>query len=159
MMKKIILPMALIASVSLGACEGAQNAGTKEKIGSVVGAIGGGILGAQVGGGNGRLIATGVGTLLGAWVGNELGKSLDKADYAYARQAEMDAYEAPLGQQIAWENPESGNYGTVTPLRDGTTESGDQCREFEQTIYVGGRAETGVGVACKRDDGKWDIIS
>ena len=158
-MKKLILPLVLVASVSLAACEGTQNAGTKEKIGSVVGAIGGGVLGAQVGGGSGQFIATGVGTLLGAWVGNEIGKSLDKADYAYARKAEQDAYVAPIGQQIAWSNPESGNYGTVTPLRDGRTDSGEQCREFEQTIYIGGQAETGVGVACKRNDGKWDVIS
>lgn len=158
-MKKIILPLALVFSLSLGACEGFQNAGTKEKVGSVAGAIGGGLLGSQIGGGSGRYIATGVGTLLGAWIGNEIGSSLDKADYAYAKEAEQRAYTAPVGQQISWNNPESGNYGTITPLRDGTLQSGEQCREFEQTIYVGGRAETGVGVACKRADGKWDIIS
>lgn len=158
-MNKIILPLALIAAISLGACEGMQNSGTKEKVGTVVGAVGGGILGSQVGGGRGQMIATGVGTLLGAWIGNEVGTTLDKADYAYARSAEQRAYEAPIGQQISWNNPQSGNYGTVTPTRQGVTASGEDCREFEQTIYVGGRAETGVGVACKRNDGKWDVIS
>lgn len=158
-MNKMVLPLVLVAAMSLGACEGFQNAGTKEKIGSVAGAIGGGVIGSQIGGGSGRFIATGVGTLLGAWIGNEIGSSLDKADYAYARSAEEKAYTAPIGQQIAWSNPESGNYGTVTPTRDGVTASGEQCREFEQTIYVNGRAETGVGVACKRTDGRWDIIS
>ena len=136
-----------------------QNAGIKEKIGSIAGAVGGGVLGAQVGGGSGQIIAASVGTMLGAWVGSEIGSSLDKADYGYAQQAEARAYEAPLNQQIAWNNPESGNYGTVTPIRDGSTASGDFCREYEQTIYVGGRAETGVGVACKRDDGKWEVVS
>lgn len=159
MLKKFILPVVLMATVTLGACESFQGAGNKEKIGSVVGAIGGGLLGGQVGGGNGRIVAASVGTLLGAWVGNEVGKSLDKADYAYARQAEAKAYEAPLNQQISWNNPESGNYGTVTPIRDGSTASGDYCREYEQTIYVDGRAETGVGVACKRDDGRWEVVS
>ncbi len=159
MLKKLILPLAVIASISLGACESFQNAGTKETVGTAVGAIGGGLLGSQVGGGSGRYIATGVGTLLGAWVGNEIGTSLDKADYAYAKQAEQKAYAAPIGQQIAWNNPESGNYGTVTPIRDGATASGDYCREYEQTIYVDGRSETGVGVACKRADGKWEVVS
>jgi surface antigen len=158
-MRKFLLPVMLIASLSIAACEGAQNAGTKEKIGSVVGAVGGGLLGSQIGGGSGQFIATGVGTLLGAWVGNELGKSLDKADYAYARQAEIDAYDAPIGQRVTWQNPESGNYGSVTPTRQGVSESGETCREFEQTIYVDGRAETGVGVACQRNDGRWDVIS
>ena len=158
-MKKFILPVVLTATIALGACEGIQNSGTKEKIGSVAGAIGGGVIGSQIGGGSGRLIATGVGTLLGAWVGNEIGSSLDKADYAYAQQAEQRAYTAPIGQTISWNNPQSGNYGSVTPIRDGATASGDYCREYEQTIYVNGRAETGVGVACKRSDGSWDIVS
>lgn len=158
-MKKFILPLALVASVSLAACEGMNNAGTKERIGSVAGAIGGGVIGSQIGGGSGRLIATGVGTLLGAWVGNEIGSSLDKADYAYARNAEQQAYSAPIGQQISWNNPESGNYGTVTPIREGSTQSGNYCREYEQTIYVDGRAETGVGVACKQADGRWEVMS
>jgi surface antigen len=158
-MKKIALMMALVASVGLGACDTMQNAGTKERVGTVVGAVGGGLLGAQIGGGSGQIIAAAAGTLLGTMVGNEIGKSLDKADIAYARKAEQQAYAAPLNQQIAWNNPESGNYGTVTPIRDGQTATGDYCREYEQTIYVGGRAETGVGVACQRDDGKWEVIS
>jgi surface antigen len=158
-MKKFILPVVLMASISLGACENMQNAGMKEKIGSVIGAVGGGYAGSKVGGGSGQLWATAAGTLLGAWAGNEIGKSLDKADLMYAQQAEAKAYEAPIGQQVSWNNPESGNYGTVTPVRDGSTESGDYCREYEQTIYIGGRAETGVGVACQREDGKWEVIS
>lgn len=158
-MKKIILPVMLLATFALGACENFNNAGFKERIGAVTGAIGGGVLGAQIGGGNGQIIAAAAGTLLGTWVGSEIGKSLDKADIVYAMQAEAKAYEAPLGQQVAWNNPESGNYGTVTPIRDGATASGDYCREYEQTIYVEGRAETGVGVACKRADGKWEVIS
>lgn len=158
-MKKSILSMALMAGLALGACDTMQNAGTKERVGSVVGAVGGGLLGSQVGGGSGKIVAAAAGTLIGAMIGNEIGKSLDKADIAYAKQAEAKAYTAPLGQQIAWNNPESGNYGTVTPIRDGSTASGDYCREYEQTIYVEGRAETGVGVACQRADGKWDVIS
>ncbi len=158
-MKKFILPIILMATVALGACENFQGSGTKEKVGTVAGAVGGGLLGGQIGGGNGQIVAAAAGTLLGAWIGNEVGKSLDKADIAYARRAETQAYAAPLGQQIAWNNPESGNYGTVTPIRDGSTASGDYCREYEQTIYVGGRAETAVGVACKRNDGSWEVIS
>jgi len=159
MFNKFILSFVLVGSLALGACAGMQNSGTKEKVGTVAGAIGGGLLGSQVGGGRGQMVATGIGTLLGAWIGNEVGTSLDKADYAYAQRAEQQAYAAPIGRQISWNNPESGNYGTVTPIRDGSTASGDYCREYEQTIYVDGRSETGVGVACKRGDGKWEVIS
>lgn len=158
-MRKFLLTGLLMLSFTLGACEGMQSAGMKEKIGSVFGAVAGGYAGSKVGGGSGQLWATATGTLLGAWVGNEVGKSLDKADIAYARQAEEKAYDVPIGQQVSWNNPESGNYGTITPVRDGSTATGDYCREYEQTIYIEGRAETGVGVACKRDDGKWEVIS
>lgn len=158
-MKKLILPVVLMGTIALGACQGMQNAGTKETVGTAVGAVAGGFAGSKIGGGSGQLWATGVGTLLGAWLGNEVGSSLDKADIAYAKQAEQKAYSAPIGQTVSWNNPQSGNYGTVTPIRDGSTASGDYCREYEQTIYVDGRAETGVGVACKRANGTWDIIS
>ena len=60
-MKKFILPVVLMASVSLGACQGMQNSGTKEKVGTAAGAIGGGVIGSQIGGGSGQFIATGVG--------------------------------------------------------------------------------------------------
>jgi surface antigen len=159
MMKKFILPVVAAAALSLGACENFQNMGSKEAVGSVGGAVVGGVLGSKVGGGSGQLWATAAGTLLGAWAGNEIGRSLDRADMMYAKQAEQRAYEAPLGQQVTWNNPESGNYGTITPIRDGSTASGDYCREYEQTIYVDGRSETAVGVACQRGDGTWEVIS
>ena len=158
-MKKIILMTALVSSVALGACENMQNAVNKQTIGGVLGAVTGGYLGSKVGGGSGQLWATAAGTLVGVWAGSEIGKSLDKADLAYAQKAEQKAYDAPLGQQVSWNNPQSGNYGTVTPIRDGSTPSGDYCREYEQTIYVDGYAETAVGVACKRDNGTWEVIS
>jgi len=158
-MKKFVLMAVLMSSVTLGACESFQNAGTKETAGGVVGAVLGGFLGSKVGDGSGQLWATAAGTLVGVWAGSEIGKSLDKADLAYAKQAEQQAYDAPLGQEISWNNPNSGNYGTVTPVRDGSTASGDYCREYEQTIYVDGYAETAVGVACKREDGRWEVIS
>lgn len=144
-------------SLSVSACANMQNMGNKEAVGSVVGAVAGGYAGSKIGGGSGQLIATGLGTLLGAWVGNEVGSSLDRADYVYAREAEQRAYSAPIGQTISWNNPESGNYGTVTPIRDGQTTSGSYCREYEQTIYVDGRSQTGVGVACQQPDGTWRV--
>ena len=158
-MKKIILMMAMVMSVGLAGCENIQNSGTKEKIGGVSGAVLGGVLGAQVGSGSGRLVATGVGTLLGALVGSEVGRSLDKADMVYAQRANHQAHSAPIGDSIEWNNPESGNSGSVTPTRDGNDTAGRYCREYQQTIYVGGQQETGYGIACEQPDGSWEIVS
>jgi len=33
------------------------------------------------------------------------------------------------------------------------------CREYQQTITVGGRTERAYGTACKQADGSWKIIN
>ncbi len=157
--KIMVLTAAVAAGLTLSGCESFNRAGDKEKIGTASGAIIGGVLGSQVGSGSGRLWATGIGTLLGVLVGSEVGRSLDKADMAYAQQANHQAHSAPIGEAITWNNPESGNSGSVTPVRDGNDTAGRYCREYQQTIYVGGQQETGYGVACQQPDGSWQIVS
>lgn len=156
--KKFGLIMASVAVLSLGACESIQNAGTKETVGGVSGAVIGGVLGSKVGGGSGQRWATGAGVLLGALLGAEVGKSLDKADMMYANQANVDAHSAPIGEPITWNNPDSGNSGEVTPTRDGYSSSGRYCREYQQKIIVGGEEQVGYGTACQQPDGSWEII-
>lgn len=158
-MKNFSLMAMFVAVFALTACQSMEGRGNKELIGGGSGAVIGGILGSQVGDGSGRLIATGVGVLVGGLLGSEIGRSLDNADRAMVRQANQRAYEAPVGETISWSNPNSGNYGNVTPVRDGQSTSGRYCREFEQTIFVGGRQETAVGTACQNSDGTWDIVN
>ncbi len=129
----------------------------KQNVGTVGGAVVGGLLGSKVGGGSGQLWATGAGALLGALAGSSVGASLDKSDQMYANRAFSQATAAPVGQPITWSNPENGNSGTYTTTRTGRTSSGGQCREFTQTIMVGGRSQQGVGTACQNPDGSWQI--
>lgn len=126
--------------------------------GGVLGAIGGGVLGSQFGKGSGNLAMTAVGTLLGAFIGSEVGASLDRADVAYAQQANHNALErAPVGKTVSWQNPESGNQGYVTPTRTFQTQNGQYCREFQQEIVVNGQSQRAFGVACRMQDGSWKI--
>ena len=68
------------------------------------------------------------------------------------------AYKAPIGETIAWNNPDSGNSGTFTPTRDGTnTATGEYCREYQTTVTVGGKTESAYGTACRQPDGSWRI--
>jgi surface antigen len=157
MMRKLVLSTLLSASL-LATAGCADGIGTKQGVGTLGGAAAGGLAGAQIGKGTGQLAATAGGVLLGALLGSEVGKSLDRADQSYATRAANTAYTAPIGQPIQWENPESGNYGTVTPTREGRTANGQYCREFNQTIYVGGRAEQATGQACQQPDGSWKIV-
>jgi surface antigen len=151
--------MALVGVVALGlaACE---QQGPKQTIGTLGGAAVGGLAGSQIGKGEGQLIAVGAGVLLGALVGSEIGKSLDKADQTYAAQTTNEALEHNrTGQPSSWSNPDSGNSGAVTPTRTSYNDAGQPCREFQQTIVVGGKTENAYGTACRDANGDWRIVS
>ena len=158
-MRTFGLVIALILSLGMAGCAESGGYGTKQTVGGLGGAALGGLLGAQFGSGNARVAYTGAGVLIGALVGSEIGKSMDEVDRTRANAAIGQAYSAPLGQQITWNNPNSGNYGSVTPVRDGTSQSGAYCREYQQSIHVGGRLDQGYGIACQQPDGSWRIVT
>lgn len=146
-----------VAVVLVSGCQ--QGAGQKEQMGTVAGAVIGGVLGSNVGAGKGRTAAIIGGTLLGSMAGSSIGASLDKADMMYMQQSQVQAYQAPINETIVWNNPESGNSGTITPTRDGTATNGTYCREFQQTVTIDGRTEAAYGRACQRPDGTWQIVN
>ncbi len=147
-----------VAALALVACT--DGAGQKESVGTLLGAVAGGVAGAQFGKGRGQLAATAAGALLGAFVGNEVGKSLDRADKVAMGQTVQQSLEtAPMGTTSSWQNPDSGNSGTVTPANTFQRGDGTYCREFSQTISVGGRTEEAYGTACRQPDGSWKIVS
>jgi surface antigen len=152
----IIAAPLLVIALAVAGC---TNTGPKRGAGTIIGAGVGALAGSQVGSGKGQLAAVAIGTLLGAAIGSELGAALDAQDRQLAEQASYQAHEAPIGEPIAWENPESGNSGTVTAIREGTQkDSGDYCREYQTEIVVGGQVEQGYGTACQRPDGSWEIV-
>ena len=152
--------MALIGVVVMGlGLAGCQQQGPKQTIGTLGGAAVGGLAGAQIGKGKGQLAATAIGVLLGAFVGSEVGKSLDKADQAYAAQTTGQALENNrVGQQSSWSNPDSGNRGSITPTRTSYDDSGRPCREFQQTVTIGGKTQNAYGTACRDQNGDWQIV-
>lgn len=147
-----------LLALGLAACE--PGAGPKQQIGTVGGAIAGGLAGSAFGSGSGRLVAVGIGTLLGSMAGGEVGRSLDRADRLYLERTTGHALEyGPSGIAQTWRNPDSGNYGAVTPRPAYQTPQGQNCREYQQTITVGGRTEQGYGTACRDSAGNWRIVS
>lgn len=139
---------------------GVMNGGSvnKQDIGTLGGAVAGGIIGSNVGKGKGAIAGTIAGTLLGGMVGSSIGKSLDNADMAAYNSTSQKALEtAQPGQSLPWRNPQSGNYGSVTPTNYYQNSAGQYCREYQQTIVVGGQKQTGYGKACRQPDGTWKI--
>ncbi len=80
----------------------------------------------------------------------------------FARPKSPPAYThattAPIGRLMTWNNPQTGNYGTVVPVRDGRSSSGAYCREFQQTVTIGGQTQQGYGTACRQPDGSRRIV-
>jgi surface antigen len=105
-----------------------------------------------------QLIATATGAFIGALIGSEIARYLDDVDRLRARDANLMAQSAPIGQQVTWNSPRSNHYGSTTATRDGYSESGKYCREFYQTISIGGRTEEAYGTACQQPDGDWQLV-
>jgi surface antigen len=166
-MRKILAVAAL--SLGLAACQQPSPYGTgpqpgeigmnKTTGGALVGAAAGGLLGNQFGSGSGKGAMTALGVVAGGLLGSQVGKSLDQADIAYANRTTQTALEtAPPGQALPWRNEQSGASGTVVPRAYTQMADGTYCREFQQTITVGGQTQQGFGRACRQPDGSWKIV-
>ena len=146
-----------IAALALAGCS--ETVGQKQGIGTLLGAVAGGVAGAQAGKGRGKLLATAAGVAIGAMIGNQIGKSLDRADQLYLERTTHDSLEsAPTGTTSTWNNPDSGNRGTVTPTQTYQQADGTYCREYQQTVTIGGETQEAYGTACRQPDGSWQII-
>ena len=152
---KIVIVGAL--AVGLAACE---NVGPKEAGGGLIGAGLGGLAGSQIGHGSGKLAATCAGVLLGGLLGSSAGKSLDRADQMYAQRSTTTALETGRsGQPVACTNPDTGHSGTIVPQPAYQTSAGQYCREYQQTVTVGGQQQQAYGTACRQPDGSWKMIN
>lgn len=158
-MKKVVA--ASLAFLMITACtdQYGNGPGTKQTVGTLLGAAGGAALGSNIGKGKGNIVGIAAGTLLGAAVGSGIGASLDRADKMYYNQTYTRALETSrTGQTVGWQNPDSGNSGSFTPTNTFQNQNGQYCREFTQTIKVGGQSQQGYGVACRQQDGSWQIV-
>jgi surface antigen len=91
-------------------------------------------------------------------IGAQIGAALDSADRQALQTSTANALENSLPNQVLpWRNPTSGNYGTVTPGPVQQVASGQYCRDFQQTVIVGGREQQGHGRACRQQDGTWHM--
>jgi surface antigen len=149
---------ALAIAVVVAGCQSGQgDFGPKTGVGAALGAAGGGLLAAAAGG-KGTGIAAGV--LLGGLAGGALGSALDAQDRRIAAQNSQSTLETvPSGTTTTWQNPDSGNSGTFTPTRTYENNGGQYCREYQQTIIVGGKEEKSYGTACRQPDGSWKVVS
>lgn len=160
-LKTITTPVILSLAV-VGCVPSTNQAGkiNKTHVGTVGGAIVGGLLGSHIGGGGraGNAAAITIGALAGGIMGHSIGVQLDHADIEAMNRTQQKALEyAKTGQRVSWKNPDTGVSGYVVPIRTYVVQ-GQNCREYTQTVKIGGKTQQAFGRACRRDDGAWEII-
>ncbi|AWJ82126.1 hypothetical protein TSH58p_00835 (plasmid) [Azospirillum sp. TSH58] len=129
-------------------------------LGKLGGAAVGALAGSQIGKGSGNLLAIGAGGLLGYFAGGYLMEQLSPGSRDAAQSAETRALDAPVGQTIRWNSPDSANTGgTITPIRAGRDSAGRECKEFQHKVTIDGRQESATGTACRGDDGQWRLAA
>lgn len=149
---RIALAGALAATLTLGACAGA---GPNQQAGGFSGALIGGIVGSQIGGGPGERIAAGLaGAAIGGLIGGQIGANLDAEEQRRAYLAQQRAFAS--NQRVTWRGDDA--YGEVIPFEPTRTARG-YCREYQHTVYIGGRPQQAYGTACRQPDGSWQIVA
>ena len=145
------------------ALSGCATMSENETAGTVIGGVAGAVVGNKFGKGSGKAAATALGAVIGATVGRNIGKSLDETSRRRADAAAHEALEtADVGEHITWQNPDNAGgsaHGSATVTRHGADSEGRTCREFQQTVIIGGREEQSYGTACRDDNGDWKIVS
>ena len=175
-----VLVATCFCAAALGGCTQNGTAALTQGVGGVLGGTLGGYAGAQFGSGTGQIATTalgsGLGGLFGSFFGGQVGSGLGsgpgaspsatyspasygpsatEGDAFHIGQAQATAATLPLGGTVSWFNPDTGSSGSVTPVRDGRSASGQSCRQFEQVRSANGRAETVIQAACQSPDGRW----
>lgn len=153
------LAMALMLAAALVLAGCGAGGVNKQTGGAVLGGIGGGLIGSRIGSGRGQVIGIIAGTVLGALLGGEVGRQLDERDRLMMSQTTQGALEkSQSGIPTEWRNPDTLNSGTITPrLARVDPGTGQYCREFQQTVTVGGRTQEAYGKACRQPDGSWKV--
>jgi surface antigen len=150
--------VAALGLAMLAGCAGPGGGpGGGTAIGGLGGAAAGGLLAAALGG-----KATGIaaGTIIGGLLGAGIGSALDTNSQRAMNQSVHRSLEStPSGTASSWTNPDNGNTGTITPVRTFQNSQGAYCREFQQTVSIGGREERAYGTACRQPDGSWKVVS
>ena len=143
----------LFASISIVGCDGG-----KQQIGTGAGAVIGGLIGSRFGKGGGQIASTIIGAGVGGLIGNSIGKHLDDKDKQIMEGRSQYALDrSPSGKAVPWRNPDSGNEGYITPTRTYQDQRGQYCREYTQTVNIGGKVQNAYGLACRQEDGSWKI--
>lgn len=100
-----------------------------------------------------------IGEVRDSRVGTQIGSTLSPGDLRLAKAAEYRALEyVRPGDEFRWQGSNADTRGVISVGR-GYQVNRLECRDYSNTIYVGGRAQVARGVACRQPEGTWRIVS
>lgn len=156
--------VAALASGSVGCTasgDGRMSRDDKIAAGAIAGAVVGGLIGYELlGGGQGRYLGALFLGAAGAYGGSLLADRLTRWDKTAMQETAYNTLtETPAGETSTWRNAESGNGGTITPIRTYLNHEGRICRDYKATLSVEGEAFDGMETACRTESGAWVVRS
>ena len=93
-------------------------------------------------------------------LGQQVGQSLDQTDRLTMQQSAQAGLERNrTDESSTWVNPDTGHSGTITPTKTYQTAQNSYCREYVQTVVIGGEESQAYGTACREADGNWKVVN
>lgn len=87
-----------------------------------------------------------------------MAKLLEPEDWRRAKAALSTALDPQgNGSMVGWENPDSGNKGSFTPVGNAYPQNSEICRVFLAEVHSRGDAQTLRGTACSEKGEEWVI--
>lgn len=151
-----IAVLVTITSITLVACSTNTQ---KENMtaGAVAGAVLGGVAGSTIGAGTGQLVAIGAGAIAGGLLGAAIGGNMENAD---TQKMNNTLDHNAVRKTSKWTNNSNGAKYTMTPMSQVMSYNGNShCRRFHSSVTKDGEKQTAKGVACKQENGNWQMVS
>ncbi len=148
--RKTLLILSVPLLLGLAGC-------TQAESGRFFGTIIGAIIGSEI---SNNPLGTMLGASIGGSFGSSIGRDLAKTDRMMLGKSYRNSLNhGESGVTSTWHNPDTRHSGSFTPQEPFQNKSNQYCREFQQTVTIGGKEQTAYGTACRQPDGSWKIIS
>lgn len=101
-----------------------------------------------------------IGEVRDSRLGTQIGTSLSPDDLQAAKAAEYRALEyGRSDEEVRWQQGDGSDLrGTIELGRSYQVNRLD-CRDYTNTLFIGGRPQVARGVACREPEGTWRIVS
>lgn len=151
----------LLLALTIAACTQVTDTtglSSSQQKGMVAGAAAGALVAAAADAGGGWIVgAAAAGGALGGGVATFDGEGKSSP---HPTQDTLDQFAAsPPGSERTWQDPASGDHGTVKILSAFQKPDGTHCKTLEETMWLTGSGEQRIdATACETDDGHWQIV-